>query len=611
MTDPASLLDTLRQTLSKEYEIEGFVGGGSLGLIFKALEREGRRSVALRAVPPDGIPGLGERVRREARVAINLVHSNIVPVYKVAQAPGLDFYTMKFVDGCTLERLLADQGKLPVPIVLTVLRSIVRALAFAHSRRVIHRDVRGGNIFVDREGNVALSDTGIGRALREQGAAAAGMRSALFASPELCAGLEPVPQSDQYAIGILAFQLLTGRTPFSADTPEAVAELHISAAPPELGALRPDAPKQLLEVVRRVLAKAPAQRFPTTLEFLAAVQAAPLSDEDRDAAVARLQQLASTIPQPPVQTALAPRAPAPAPRVAPPPAPIPAPPAPTVSAPPPPPPPPPAPAAAETAPPEFPELQQKYLEPVLPAGVVPEPPPAPKVSAPPPPRRSVVPPPLPPSLALEPLVPPPAPPPEAPEPQWSEPAAPEAPRTPRRSGVGARASAERPAFRIPGYEGAGRDGGGSSARRKLPIVPIAGGVTVLAVAAIAIVLLTGKREKPATPAAQAAESTSTAAPAAPTETAGTPTVVPTVGWIRIRGDLPDDAVFLVDEQEVSGPTLRVAPGEHHVRLESSEFETWDTTIAVRAGDTLRVRVDLVLKQPVDSTPVPAPPPPSR
>src|SRR5512142_2782754 len=239
MTDPGSLLEALRQNLSKEYEIEGFVGGGSLGMIFKALEREGRRTVALRAVPPDAIPGLGERVRREARVAINLVHSNIVPVFKVAQTPGLDYYTMRFVDGCTLERLLAAQGPLPIPVVLTVLRSIVRALAFAHSRRVIHRDVRGGNVFVDREGNVALSDTGIGRALREQGAAAAGMRSALFASPELCAGQEPVPQSDQYSVGVLAFQLLTGRTPFTAGSPEEVAKLHVSATPPELSTLRP------------------------------------------------------------------------------------------------------------------------------------------------------------------------------------------------------------------------------------------------------------------------------------------------------------------------------------------------------------------------------------
>jgi len=609
MTDPAVLLGTLRQTLAKDYEVEGYIGGGSLGLIYKALEREGRRPVALRVVPPDGPPGLGERVRREARVAINLVHSNIVPVYKVSQAPGTDYYTMKFVDGVTLERILGNQGTLPVPVVLAVLRSLVRALAFAHSRRVIHRDVRSGNVFVDREGNVSLSDTGIGRALRELGPASAGMRSALFASPELCAGQELVPQADQYAVGALTHLMLTGWPPFTADTPEEVAQLHLTATPPDLSTLRPDTPKQLVEVVRRVLKKTPAERYPTTLEFLAAIQAAPLSDQDRDAALAQLRQWAATVPQPPVQTQAAAPPPPPPPKVAPQPAPRPQ------VAPPPPAPAPQAPAPRPSAPRPAPQVAAPApaaTAPPAPAASAPPArpsaptvgaPPQRPVSPPPPPPPPVVPPPLPPPLALEPLVPPPEAPP-AREREWREPAA-EAPRPSRPSSPPVRPSAERSSARFRGFEEI-------APSRRLPIVPIVGGIGVLAVAAVAAFLLLGKGkrgEAPATPTAPPAARESTTAqtpapaPTADTTKAATPApatpAAPAargVGWIRIRGDLPDDVVFWLDGAEVSGRLFSASPGEHDLQVETAEFEPWDTTITVRAGDTLRVRVDLILKQ---------------
>jgi len=218
MTDPSTLLATLRENLAKDYEIEEFIGRGSIALVFKAMEREPQRTVALKVVPPDAPAGLGERVRREARVAVNLVHANIVPVYKVGEAAGTDFYTMKFVDGCSLDQVIAKQSALPIPVVLTVLRAIVGGLAYAHDRRVIHRSVSGANVFVDREGGVALADVGIARALTGQAPTAATIGSALFMSPEQCSGQQVGPQADQYAVGVLAFQMLTGRLPFEADT---------------------------------------------------------------------------------------------------------------------------------------------------------------------------------------------------------------------------------------------------------------------------------------------------------------------------------------------------------------------------------------------------------
>ena len=112
MSDPAKLLDALRKDLSREYEIEGFVGRGDLGLVYKAVEKSGRRTVALKVLPTDSPKGLGERVRKEARVAVNLSHANIVPTLSSGEAAGTDYYTTKWVDGCSLDQVIRARGAL-------------------------------------------------------------------------------------------------------------------------------------------------------------------------------------------------------------------------------------------------------------------------------------------------------------------------------------------------------------------------------------------------------------------------------------------------------------------------------------------------------------------
>jgi serine/threonine protein kinase len=631
MTDPGTLLETLRASLANDYEIEGFVGRGSITMVFKATERAPQRAVALRVVPPDAPAGLGERVRREARVAVNLVHANIVPIYTVGQAAGTDFYTEKFVDGCSLRRVMAEQGALPIPLALSVLRAIARGLTYAHDRRVIHRDVSGANVFVDREGGVALADTGIARAiLREAGAAAAG--SAVYTSPEQCAGQQIGPQADQYAVGVLAFQMLAGRPPFEGGTARALIEQHISAAPPGIGTLRPDVPPQLAEAVHRLLSKTPAERYATTRDMLAAVQSVPLSDDEQKAAVEQLQDLArrapppalltgSAAPQPSIQAPAPkeevrgapppPPAPAPAPpppkppepKPAPPPAPAPPPPRPAepIAAPPPPPapaPPPPAPPEPKpapppvpeeppmtvvygTPPPDYPPLEPKRVAPALPEAELepeepePAPPPAPMARVPPPPPEPV---------RATPRA----------EPAAEEPSPPRRPRPDTFAGLaesalplrGPEPSMERP-------------------RRKIPVVPLAGGVAVVAVAAILAVVFTGKRESPrpsavADSARVAARADSVARARADSIATYAPT--PTVGWIRVSGDLPDDAIIWLDSKEMKGLIFPASPGSHNLEVETSEFQPWETRIRVRLGDTLRVNVELELKPQPDSQP---------
>ena len=576
MTDPSTLLATLRENLAKDYEIEEFVGRGSIALVFKAMEREPQRTVALKVVPPDAPAGLGERVRREARVAANLVHANIVPVYKVGEAAGTDFYTMKFVDGCSLDQVIAKQGALPIPLVLTVLRAIVGGLAYAHDRRVIHRSVSGANVFVDREGGVALADVGIARALTGQAPTAATIGSALFMSPEQCSGQQVGPQADQYAVGVLAFQMLTGRLPFEADTTIALLGLHVSAPPPEIGMTRPDVPPELVDVVRRALSKTPAERYPTARDMLLAVQAVPLSEDEQKAAVAQLQALAQGAPLPPMPAPAPPKLapPMPAP---PPPIPAPPPPAPVTPAPKPAPPPPPPPPSKPAPPPPPPPPQP----------APPPPPPPPKPAPPPEPPPLVVQPVAPalPELELEPAIPEPAP---SPAPRVSVP-------SPRPAAPAPHEPASSPAVSEPAAAQEPRS------RRRIPIVPIVGGVALVGVAAVLAVVFMGKREKSARPAAAAADTARPEAPAVPTAPSA-PAVAPTVGYVRVSGDLPDDAIIWLDEIQMRGRLFLASPGEHDLEIETAEFQPWATTITVRAGDTLRVRVELELKVPSDSTP---------
>ena len=508
MTDPNTLLEALRKELAKEYEIQEFVGRGSIALVFKAVQREPSRTVALKVVPPDAPAGLGERVRRQARVAVNLTHANIVPIYAVGQAAGADYYTMKYVDGCSLDRVIANHGALPVPLVLTVLRAVLSGLAYAHDRRVIHREVMGANVFVDREGGVALADTGIARAVQEQGATAPAIGFQPFMSPEQSAGKQVGPQADQYSIGVLTFQMLTGRPPFEAATAQALLELHAAAPSPEIGMARADVPRELIDVVLRALSRTPTERYPTTRDMLRAVEAVPLSPGEQSAAVSRLQELARRTPLPMPLSGSAP--PPPAPRV--------------------------------SAPPLL-DLELELAEPE------PAPPPAPRVSAPQPPPEPVHP------------------------PRRSEPAAPtEPPSEPPRP------------------------------RRRIPIVAIVGGVALVGVAAVVAVVSMGKREETARPPA-AADSARTAAAdsaraAAPIAPSAPPAVE--VGYVRVRGDLPEDAIIWLDGRRMPTRLFQASPGGHGLEIETGEFEPWETRITVRVGDTLRVAVELVLKTPSDS-----------
>ena len=272
------ILAALKRELAGDYTVEKELGRGGMAVVYKAVEVALNRTVALKVVPPETATGnTAERFKREARMAASLDHQNIIPVYRVAQAGNLLYMAMKFVEGKAVDTIVEQQGPLPVPIVLEVLRASAHALAYAHEHGIVHRDIKGANILVDKDGRVLVSDFGIARAVEEKSMTASGMiiGTPYFMSPEQCGGLKVGPQSDQYSLGIMAFQMLTGEVPFDADSVMGIIQHHYMTPVPDISTVRDDVPPELLQAIYRALNKDVADRFEQTSLLADALDAVP------------------------------------------------------------------------------------------------------------------------------------------------------------------------------------------------------------------------------------------------------------------------------------------------------------------------------------------------
>ncbi|MGH7548815.1 MAG: protein kinase domain-containing protein [Gemmatimonadales bacterium] len=294
------LLQRVRLVLTGEYEVESELARGGMAVVFKATEVGLGRAVAIKVLPPE----LGltlravERFKREARMVADLEHPNIIPVYRVGQIGTILYIVMKFVDGRSLDVIIGAQGALPVPVVLYVLRGATRALAYAHDRGIVHRDIKGANLLVDRDGRVMVSDFGVALRAADITLTADGavIGTPPFMSPEQCAGQRAGPQSDQYSIGIVAFHMLTGSVPFQSDTLAGMMHHHFFTPAPDVRLVRDDVPTALVDVLHVAMAKEPGARFPSTRDMLAAIDAIPFSEADRRESERILRKLAQGDP---------------------------------------------------------------------------------------------------------------------------------------------------------------------------------------------------------------------------------------------------------------------------------------------------------------------------
>ena len=245
-----------------------------------------------------------ERFRREAKNAAGLSHPNIVSIYDRGEAEGTYYIAMEFLDGRSLKELIVSRGPAPVPVAIDYARKILDALRFAHRNGIVHRDIKPHNVIVDAEGRIKVTDFGIARAGASQMTEVGSIiGTAQYLSPEQAKGA-PVDQTlDLYSVGIVLYELLTGKVPFTGDMPVEIAMKHISAVPEPPSTLRPDIPEDLDLVVLRALGKTPEERYPSAEEMdkdLARVaQGVAVSRETEEAATQILSRPPRSRPQSP------------------------------------------------------------------------------------------------------------------------------------------------------------------------------------------------------------------------------------------------------------------------------------------------------------------------
>ena len=265
--DPwAELLQKLRQATIGEYEIRGELGRGGMAAVFLAHDLHLNRKVAIKVMLPGLVFGerMWDRFLAEARTAAKLDHPNIIYIHSVKEKDRFVFFVMKYVDGRALDDLLAQQRPLPIPVAQMVLVEVARALDYAHREGVVHRDIKPANIMIDQKGNSIVMDFGIARAPDTQHFTQTGatIGTPAYMSPEQCHGLETTAASDQYSLGILAYELLSGAAPFKG-TPIELQIAHMQDTPKPLRDLRPELSPELSSAVMRMLEKEPGERWPS------------------------------------------------------------------------------------------------------------------------------------------------------------------------------------------------------------------------------------------------------------------------------------------------------------------------------------------------------------
>ena len=272
--DPADrpLAQRLKEALGAAYTIEGEIGRGGMGVVYRARDERLQRRVAIKVLPPELAyqKDIRERFTREAQTAARLSHPNIVPIPDVGTGTGLVYFVMGYVEGESLGARIKRRGKLPPDEARRIMKETADALSAAHSLSIIHRDIKPDNILLEgTRGRVMVTDFGIAKAASHSSSATlTGIGVAIgtpqFMSPEQAAGEREIDgRSDLYSLGVVSYQMLTGELPFNAPTVAGILMKQITEVAPILHLTRPDVPEDLSLAVARCLEKDPENRWPT------------------------------------------------------------------------------------------------------------------------------------------------------------------------------------------------------------------------------------------------------------------------------------------------------------------------------------------------------------
>jgi serine/threonine protein kinase len=266
--------------LGNRYRLGERIAAGGMGSVYRAVDETLGRQVAVKVLRRElaDDPTFLERFRREARAAAVVSHPGVAGVYDYGELGGQPFIVMELVEGETLAERIAARGRLPWPAAFAIGEQVARALAAAGAHGLVHRDVKPANILLGADGRAKVTDFGIAKAAASATLTRTGMvlGSANYVAPEQAQGDHVGPAADQYSLGCVLFEAVTGETPYRGSNPVAIATQHVSAPVPDPREHRPDLPAAAADLIRRALAKEPERRFATATamaDALAAVAA--------------------------------------------------------------------------------------------------------------------------------------------------------------------------------------------------------------------------------------------------------------------------------------------------------------------------------------------------
>ncbi len=264
--------ETFPRPFNENYDLTGKLGKGGMGFVYKALDKKLKREVAFKILDGSSDEEAIQRFYLEAQAMKELDHQNIVHVFDFGKQDNQLFIAMTYVQGYSLSDVLQKKSKLPFDAIEVIIRQIARGLLYAHSKGIVHRDVKPSNIMLTRDNRVYVMDFGISyiQEMEKDRLTKTGMTMGTpeYMSPEQCHGDEVTLQSDIYSMGVILYEMTCGRLPFNGNRPVEIALKHVQEPPPDPKQFRPDMPAGLTELIQKCLKKKLNERFHDMQEFL-------------------------------------------------------------------------------------------------------------------------------------------------------------------------------------------------------------------------------------------------------------------------------------------------------------------------------------------------------